>query len=90
VKNQNIFLIFYLFIALLSSTPATALCIKNTQIKPSNDDTLVTESNTTQPTTQAASNNLIANLVGPQLYRYLLQSDQFITLQGIIEDYWKS
>lgn len=34
-------------------------------------------------------NDFLPELVGPHLYLYLLQSDQFITLQGIAESLWE-
>lgn len=77
-----------LLTGLLCTSTASAVSVVSLQKEQQRGyTTAIAESGTMPETVSTAPRGFLPGLVGPQLYMYLLQSDQFITLQGLIEDY---
>ena len=82
----------YLLLSCLSAQPVMALSTKAVQALQQTE-----HSNTTEETLERAElltdssglNDFLPELIGPHLYVHLLQSDQFITLLGLINALWE-
>ncbi len=81
-----------LLLSCLSVQPAMALSTKAVQALQQTEHSITTEETleTTELFTESFGlNDFLPELIGPHLYVYLLQSDQFITLQGVVESLWE-
>jgi hypothetical protein len=77
-----------LLAGLLFVSAATAASVTSIQKgQQRGDTTAIAESERMPTTASTATRGFLPGLIGPHLYMYLLQSDQFITLQGLIEEY---
>ncbi|SEA18297.1 hypothetical protein SAMN05660964_01045 [Thiothrix caldifontis] len=78
-----------LFVGWIVFQPAMALSEKGTQTLQQANSSVTTEVIDVQdPLTSPSSNDFLPKLLGSHLYLYFLQSDQFITLQGVVESLW--
>ncbi|UOG92237.1 MAG: hypothetical protein L3K52_00540 [Candidatus Thiothrix sulfatifontis] len=81
-----------LLLGCLVAQPVMALSTKATSALKQLDHNITTDEaqEAADLSTHSASlNNFLPELMGSSLYLYLLQSDQFITLQGVIEALWE-
>lgn len=92
IKGKNGVVSLCLLVACLSAQPVMALSVKALQtVEPMNRSTTTDERQETgEPFTHSSSlTDFLPELLGPHLYLYLLQSDQFITLQGVVDSLWE-
>lgn len=76
--------------SLLVSQPVLALSEMGRQIHPVMGDTITAdEAWELSSTRQSSLHDLLPDLIGPQLYRHLLQSDEYITLEGLVFSWWE-
>ncbi|QTR45995.1 hypothetical protein J9253_18735 [Thiothrix litoralis] len=89
MKNKGFSVSVCLLASMLMTSPATALSAKGIQTAAvqGSENTPVTSITVEQGNAPASLHGFIPDMVDPRLYLYLLQSDQFITLQGLIDDY---
>ena len=79
-----------LLVGCLSAQPVMALSPQALQQQSNHSITRDETLETAEPHTHSTSlNGFLPELIGPHLYLYLLQSDQFITLQGLVESLWE-
>lgn len=92
IKGKNGVVSLCLLVGCLSAQPVMALSVKATQtIEQMNRNTTTDERQETgeQFTHSSSLTDFLPELLGPHLYLYLLKSDQFITLQGVVESLWE-
>ncbi len=81
-----------LLLSCLAAQPVLALSTKATHASPQANHAITTDEaleNANLATHSASLNDFLPALIGSPLYLYLLQSDQFITLQGVVESLWE-
>lgn len=81
-----------LLLSCIATQPVAALSVKATHAIQQREHSTATDNlpKTAEHLAPASSlNDFIPQLIGPHLYLKLLQSDQFITLQGIAESLWE-
>ncbi|MEN9422665.1 MAG: hypothetical protein RL122_48 [Pseudomonadota bacterium] len=88
MRERSFLVTISLLAGLLLTSAATAASVTSVQKGQQREDTTTIAESVGMPETlSAAPRGFLPGLIGPHLYLYLLQSDQFITLQGLIEDY---
>lgn len=91
LRATRIQLTLCLLVGWIALQPAMALSQKGTQTLQQANSRVTTEVTDAQdPLTHSPSlQDFLPKLIGPHLYLYFLQSDQFIILQGIVESLWE-
>jgi len=92
IQRKNGVVSLCLLVACLSAPPVMALSVKATQTLQQADRGITTDEAQETPefsAHQSGLNDFLPKLIGPHLYLHLLQSDQFITLQGVVESLWE-
>ncbi len=88
MRAQGLLATVCLLTGLLCTATVSAVSVVSVQKEQQRGyTTAIAESGTMPETVSTAPRGFLPGLIGPQLYMYLLRSDQFITLQGLIEDY---
>lgn len=92
IKGKNGLTGLCLLLGCLNAQPVMALSVKATHALQQTNHSITTNETpeTAELLTHSSSlNDFLPKLIGPHLYLYLLQSDQFITLQGVTESLWE-
>ncbi len=88
MKNKVFWGSLPLIFGMISTTPAVALSATGLQKQQRSENSHISENTAGQDTQATSLHHFLPGLIGPRLYLYLLQSDQFITAQGLIDSYW--
>lgn len=89
-ENKKLLASVCLSTSLLMSQPVLALSEIGRQIHPLTGDTITADEAWELSTPRHSSlYPVLPDLIGPQLYRRLLQSDEYITLEGLTLSWWE-
>lgn len=90
VKNKQFKAVVCLLASLLATPPVMALSEMGRYGQQINGDTAtagdVWENHPSQP---SSLHQFLPDLIGPRLYLHLLQSDEYVTLEGVVASWWE-
>lgn len=90
VKNKQFKAVVCLFASLLATPPVMALSEMGRYGQQINGDTATAGDVWESHPSQASSlHQFLPDLIGPRLYLHLLQSDEYIALEGIVASWWE-